>query len=161
MKSKIQQHKKNNFRGITKNLFITIAFVSSSILFAQTIKKTAIPDIVKENFSKEFPTNKANWGIEKSNFEAEFKMNGINTSAVYDKNGHRLELEVDMKIKELQTSILDYLKKNYPTYKITEAAKITNDKNVITYEAEIKKDRKSFDVLFDSEGKFTKIVLED
>ena len=50
-------------------------------------------------------------------------------------------------------SALVYIKTNYPKSKITEAAKITDDKNVVTYEAEIGKDGKSYDVLFDASGK--------
>ena len=62
---------------------------------------------------------------------------------------------------ELPANILEYLKKNYATNKITEAAKITDDKNVVTYEAEIGKDGKSYDVLFDFNGNFIKIVKGD
>ena len=39
---------------------------------------------------------------------------------------------------------------------ITEAAKITTDKNEVTYEAEVGKDGKSWDVLFNEKGKFLK-----
>lgn len=147
-----------------KHLFFIIAIAFSISSFAQTEKKSTkitIPTEVKDAFSKEFPGKKAKWEMENGSYEAEFKMNKTNASAVYDAKGNRKELEIDIKISALQTSILDYVKKNYTTAKIIEAAKITNDKNEITYEAEIKKEGKSYDVLFDASGKFIKIVDAD
>ena len=147
-----------------KQLFLAVVIMFGATAFAQTeskSKKTTIPTEVKAAFAKEFPNKKAKWEMDDGGYEAEFKMNGVDASAVYDKNGNRKELEVDMGIKDLQTSITDYLKKNYPTGKIHEAAKITDNKNTITYEAEIKKDGKSYDVLFDAKGKFIKIVKAD
>ena len=68
---------------------------------------------------------------------------------------------MDIKTSELPQAALDYLKKKYPKNKITEAAKTTDDKNVVSYEAEIKKKGKSYDLLFDESGKFLKIVQGD
>ena len=97
----------------------------------------------------------------KLNFEAEFKLKGSDASAVYDKKGYRKEIEITIKTVELPNEAIQYVKKNYPKSKITEAAKITNDKNLVTYEAEIKKDGKTYEVLFNDNGKFIKIVDED
>jgi hypothetical protein len=147
-----------------KKVFLVVAVVFSVSLFAQTerkSKKAIIPINVKTAFAQEFPNNKAKWGMEDGGYEAEFKINGNDASAVYDKNGHRKALEVAIKMVELPAISLEYLKKKYPTNKITETAKITDDKNAITYEAEIKKDNKSYDVLFDSNGNFIKIVAGD
>ena len=147
-----------------KKLFLAIAIVFSATITAQTetkSKKTAIPANVKEAFSKDFPEKKAKWGMEDGNYEAEFKIKGSDASAIYDKKGKRKALEIAIKTSELPTNALEYLKKNYPTNKITEAAKITNDKDVVTYEAEIGKDGKSYDVLLDENGKFIKIVEGD
>lgn len=147
-----------------KKLFLAIAIALSATMLAQTetkSKKTAIPVNVKEAFSKDFPEKKAKWGKEDDGFEAEFKINGTDASAVYDKTGHRKALEIAIKTSELPANTLEYLKKNYSTNKITEAAKITDDKDVVTYEAEIGKNGKSYDVLFDANGKFIKIVEGD
>ena len=88
-------------------------------------------------------------------------MNGSDASAVYDKTGHRKALEITIKESELPANVMQYVKTNYPATKITETAKITDDKNVVTYEAEIKKNGKSHDLLFDASGKFIKIVDGD
>tara|TARA_R110000868_G_scaffold332387_1_gene593427 strand:+ start:16119 stop:16565 length:447 start_codon:yes stop_codon:yes gene_type:complete len=147
-----------------KKIFLVLTLAFSVTLLAQTVeksKKGIIPSDVKTAFAKEFPNNKAKWGMEDGGYEAEFKIKGSDASAVYDKKGHRKALEVAIKTAELPINILEYLKKNYATNKITEAAKITDDKNVVTYEAEIGRDGKSYDVLFDFNGKFIKIVEGD
>uniref|UniRef100_UPI004047D357 PepSY-like domain-containing protein n=1 Tax=Mariniflexile sp. TaxID=1979402 RepID=UPI004047D357 len=147
-----------------KNIFLAIAIAVSATAFTQTentSKKINVPTIVTETFQNEFHYKNEKWGLEDGDYEAEFKINGADASAVYDKKGHRKALEVAIKTSELPEAVLHYLKKNYPTNKITETAKITDDKNVITYEAEIGKDGKSYDVLFEANGKFIKIVEGD
>ncbi|WP_395051651.1 PepSY domain-containing protein [Flavobacterium sp.] len=149
-----------------KKVFLAMAIAFSATLFAQTEakekeKKVTVPSAVSGAFAKEFPGKKAGWGMEDGGYEAEFKINGSDASAVYDKAGHRKALEVTIKTAELPANALQYVKNNHPATKITEAAKITDDKNVVTYEAEIGKDGKTYDVLFDASGKFIKIVEGD
>ena len=149
-----------------KKLFIAIAIICCATVSAQEkedkeLKKSAVPQVVKDEFNKEFPGKKAKWENENGGYEAGFKINGTDASAIYDKKGHRKELEIDMKVSELPQNVIAYVKKNYPSNKIKEAAKITDDKNVINYEAEITKDAKSYDLLFDADGKFIKIALGD
>lgn len=143
-----------------KKVFVVLAIVLSTTLFAQTETKEnkgRIPSVVSSTFVKEFPNKKVKWGMEDGDFEAEFKLNGSEASAVYDKSGHRKELEIEIKKTELPANVIDYIKKNYPTSTITEAAKITDDKMVVTFEAEIKKEGKKYDTIFDASGKFFKI----
>lgn len=141
-----------------------MAIAFSVTLIAQTeekSKKITVPTNVKEAFTKDFPGKKVKWEMEGDNFEAEFKIKGSDASAIYDKKGYRKEIEITIKTVELPNEALQYVKKNYPKSKIKEAAKITNDKNLVTYEAEIKKDGKTYEVLFNDNGKFIKIVDED
>lgn len=147
-----------------KKVFIAMAIAFSMTMFAQTEEKeknVTVPAVVKTAFAKDFSGKKVKWGMEDGNFEAEFKINGSDASAVYDKKGNKKEVEMTIKTAELPTNVLEYIKTNYPKSKITEAAKITDNKNAVTYEAEIGKDRKSFDVMFDANGKFIKIVEGD
>ena len=116
--------------------------------------KVVVPAAVKVAFQKDFPSvKKVSWGPEKADFEAEFKLNGVETSANYDKTGKRLEVETSMKTNELPKAVLDYVAKNFPKYKITEAAKTIDSKNVVTYEAEVTLKGKSSDLIFDVNGK--------
>lgn len=147
-----------------KKVFSILVISISTVLFAQTEGKSTklvVPAAIKETFAKEFPSKKAHWEMENGNYEAEFSLNGNDTSALFDTKGHRKALEIAIKKDELPAVVLVYLKKNYPTNKITETAKITDDKKVITYEVEIKKDGKLYDTLFDGTGSFIKIVKGD
>ena len=95
-------------------------------------------------------------GKEKDDFEAKFEFDGKDASAVYDKNGKRKAFEIAIYKSEFPTPIEEYLKKKYPKSKVLETAKITDDKNVVTFEAEIKIDGKPTDVIFDAKGTFIK-----
>jgi hypothetical protein len=119
-------------------------------------EKIEVPVAVLESFKKDFSPEKAKWKKEKNDFEVYFENKGIETSAIYNVSGHRKSIEVEIKETELPAGVLDYVKKSYPTEKIKEFGKITDDKNVVTFEVEVKKDKESHDVIFDSKGTFLK-----
>ena len=141
-----------------KNVILFAAIAISAIGSAQFKNKKEVPKVVKEAFQKEYPNTKVNWDIEAEGFEAEFKMNGKESSANYDKKGHKLATEIEIKESELPAKALTYIATTYPNKKIKETAKITDNKKVVTYEAEIKIDGKDSDLLFDTSGSFIKIV---
>lgn len=125
-------------------------------------KQVDVPAIVKDAFAKDFPSVKnVTWGAEDNDFEAEFKLNGVDCSANYNKAGHRLETETTIKDDQLPKEALDYINKNFSNYKLLEAAKITDDKNVVTYEAGLELNGKSIEVIFDANGKFLEKEEED
>jgi hypothetical protein len=118
-------------------------------------KQVNVPAAVKQNFTKDYPNVQVvTWKTEDNDFEAEFKLNDMDCSANYDKSGHRKEFEATIKNEQLPKAALDYIDKNYTDYKLVEAAKITNDKNEVTYEAEVGLNGKSMDLMFDANGKF-------
>lgn len=139
-----------------KNLILVAAIAISTVGFAQTKEKKEVPKVVKEAFQKEYPNTKVHWDVEKDGFEAEFAMNGKDASANYDKAGHKLATEIEIKESELPAKALAYIAATYPNKKIKETAKITDNKNVITYEAEVKIDGKGSDLIFDASGNFLK-----
>lgn len=144
-----------------RKVILLAAIAISSVACAQSKENKEVPKVVTEAFAKEYPNTKVAWDIEDDGFEAEFKLEGKEASADYDKNGNKLATEIEIKESELPTSALAYLKTNYPKSKIKETAKIIDSKNVVTYEAEIKIDGKNSDLLFDATGKFSKIVQGD
>jgi hypothetical protein len=143
-----------------KNIILFATLAITAIGCAQSKGKKEVPKVVKEAFQKEYPNTKVAWDIEKDSFEAEFKMNGKEASANYDKLGHKLATEIEIKESELPAKALTYISTTYPYKKIKETAKITDDKKVITYEAEIKIDGKDCDLIFDASGKFLKLLKE-
>lgn len=121
-----------------------------------------VPGQVKQAFIKEFPGAKdLRWGMEDGEYEAEFKLNGTVTSANYDKKGHRTELETDINVNQLPKAALEYINKNYPAYQIKEASKVLDDKNTVTYEAELNQREESFELVFDSNGKYLNLEKEE
>ena len=140
-----------------KILFLLIS--ASSILFthAQKINEKNVPPVVKATLQKQFPTAKnVIWEKEKENYEAGFKINETNYSALLTPAGDMIETEIEISVTALATSITNYIAKHYPKQKIKEAAKITNAKGEVTYEAEVN----NKDLIFDHSGKFLKEIKD-
>jgi hypothetical protein len=130
---------------------------------AQTkVKEAEVPKAVVESFNQNFKGAKVEkWEKEKNGeFEAEFTLNKVEQSANFSTDGKLLQTETEMKVSELPKSISDYFAKNYPTYKISEAARIVDPAGVISYEAEVEKGREEMDLIFDSNGGFLKKEVE-
>jgi hypothetical protein len=72
----------------------------------------------------------------------------VETSVVIDLKGNLLETEQEIPVNSLPEPITNYIATAYPGKKIAEAAKITDAKGTVTYEAEV--GRK--DVIFDANG---------
>jgi hypothetical protein len=142
-----------NKKEMKKSALIIIGLISFTGLFAQTKSSKHIPTVVKNAFTKQFPTVKTvKWDKEETEFEASFDLNGLDNSVLFDAKGNVLETESE--IKEVPKEILAYVKAKYPNHKITESAKITNAKGEISYEAEVKGN----DLIFDSKGNFIKEI---
>jgi hypothetical protein len=135
---------------------VIIGTLSAGAMQAQKLKEADVPAAVKESFKKEFPDAKAKeWEKEDGNYEAEFDMNKTETSAVFSAGGKLLETEQEMAVNTLPKSIADYVSKNHAGYKISEASKITEaGTGKISYEAEIKKGKEEWDLIFDDKGDF-------
>jgi len=134
-----------------KGVFLLTMITAVAFMNAQKVQHKDLPAAVQKGFQKQFPTVKdAKWEQENGNYEAGFKANGKKTSVVVSSSGDVLETETEMSSTLLSAPIKEYLSKKYPNRKIKEAAKITDAKGNVTYEAEV--DGK--DVIFDTAGKF-------
>lgn len=136
-----------------KIVFLLAAMLTLSLAHAQKISEKDVPAVVKTAFQKKYATIKeVKWEKEDGNFEAGFKENGKNYSVLLDINGNILETEAGIGVNELPDAVKSYISKTYPGQKIKEAAKITNNHGVVTYEAEVK----GKDLIFDNAGTFLK-----
>lgn len=151
---------------------IALVFVAN-MGSAQKIKEAEVPKAVLESFQKHFNGAKAEkWEKEDGNYEAEFdvsrvsmdnlkaKKEEIEMSALFSTSGELLESEEEIKVSALPAAVNDYISKNYAGYKIEEAAKITDSKGTVTYEAEVEKGKDEMDLIFDANGTFLKKVVE-
>lgn len=140
-----------------KAILIMVAVVAiASTASAQKVKEAEVPNNVKEAFAKKYPGSKAEWEKEGSDYEAEFDLNKIESSAVFTSNGTFKELEQEIKTATLPKAVTDYCTKNFAGYKLSEAAKITDASGKVMYEAEMEKGKEHFDAIFDDKGNFIK-----
>jgi hypothetical protein len=124
---------------------------------AQELKETEVPDLVKQSFSKVYPNIKVDaWEKEAANYEAEFHLNNIESSALFSEHGNFIELEQEIVLTDLPKAVIEYCTLNYKDYKLNEAAIITDVYKRATYEVELKKGKEKFDLLFDEQGNFVK-----
>lgn len=141
-----------------KTTISTIALcLGFSILNAQEVKEADVPKIVKDAFSKKYAGAKVEeWTKEDADYEAEFKLNKKESSALFSGDGSFKEVEQEIKISELPKGVADYCAKTFAGYKLSEASKITDSTGKVMYEAEMEKGKEHFDAIFDSNGTFMK-----
>lgn len=138
-------------------VMVLAATVAALNGYSQKIQEKDLPAAVKESFHKNYASAKqVKWDKEKENYEASFDWNGADHSVLYNAAGQTVETEVEIKVSELPAAAKQYMETHYSGKTIKEAAKITDAKQVVTYEAEIK----GMDVLFDAQGKFIKTVKD-
>lgn len=131
----------------------TIAYLLISCLLAASAfaGTTDVPAAVKGAFAKQFPNaQKVKWEKEKGNFEAEFRQDKKEFSALFDSNGNLLEWEEEIPASEVPKAAMEYAAQHYPGKKIKETARITDAKGDATYEVEVA----GKDLIFDANGLF-------
>jgi len=118
-------------------------------------KDEKIPAVAKSGLAAKFPTaKKVKWSVEKAGeFEAEFTLNKVETSVLFDAKGNLLETEVEIEETELPQAVKATLTKDFASYKLDEIEKATDAKGVITFEMEAAKGKEKLEISFDTYGK--------
>jgi len=133
---------------------VAAAAMITSLAWAQKINEKEVPIAVKNALHQKYPDAKdVKWEKENQYIEAEFDVKKSDVSVLFDDQGNIIETEQEIEINELPKGVVDYVKSHYKQ-NIKEAAKITDAKGTVTYEAEIK----GMDLIFDSNGKFLKEI---
>jgi hypothetical protein len=134
-------------------LFVCLAFVID--VSASNQKDEKIPATAKTGFAAKFPAaQKAKWSVEKpGEFEVEFKLNGVSTSALVDQKGNLLETETEIKESELPQAVKATIAKDFAGYKLGEIEKATDAKGVTAFEMEAAKGKEKLEISFDATGK--------
>lgn len=137
-----------------KSLLVIVLSLLSLVSFGQKVKEKEVPQIIKKALHEKYPTARAvKWDKEKNNYEASFDANEADNSVLFNQDGKIVETEVEIQISKLPKNALVYINKHFKNQKVKEAAKITNQKGEVIYEAEIA----GKDILFDANGNFTKV----
>jgi hypothetical protein len=150
--------KQINFNDMKKLFLLTICVAFFSVYCVQAqekSKKVEVPTAVKSAFEIKYPkAEKVSWGVENpGEFEAEFVLNGVESSVVFDSNGQFLESEIEMKESELPQTIKTTIAKDFAVYKLGDIAKSINAKGVVAYEMEASKGKDKYEISFDVNGK--------
>jgi hypothetical protein len=137
-------------------LAIAFAFISSSA-FSQKNPS----EIVKKEFMKKYATAQSvKWDSEEKNeWEAEFTMDGKKMSASFDDSGKWLESETTITDKDLPSSVISVLNKDYQGYKKGHI-EIFESPAMKGFEIGLKKGDTSLEVVFDNNGKIIKKTSE-
>ena len=138
-----------------KLLMLSVCMAIAISLAAMNQKEAQIPAAAKTGFAAKFPAaQKVKWSIEKpGEFEAEFKLNKVETSAVFDAKGNLIETETRIKESELPQAVKATITKDFAGYKIDEIEKATNAKGAATFEMEATKGKDELEISFDANGK--------
>jgi hypothetical protein len=138
-----------------KLLMLSVCMAFVICVSSMNQKEVQIPAAAKTGFAAKFPTaQKVKWSIEKpGEFEAEFKLNKVETSAVFDAKGNLIETETEIKESDLPQAVKATIAKDFAGYKIDEIEKATNAKGATTYEMEATKGKDELEISFDASGK--------
>ena len=134
-----------------KNIFFVVAFIFMSV--ASCISQN-IPQVVASAFQIKFPkATNIKWGKENAHeYEAEFKIDGIDYSANFSGSGEWLETEISFTFDQLPTNVKAAFNSSHKDAKVKEVAKIETSKGITKYELEIKQGVKTVDILYNTEG---------
>ena len=134
-------------------LLVCIVFVIG--VSAMNQKDEKIPAAAKTGFATKFPTaQKVKWSVEKpGEFEAEYTMNGVESSVLFDAKGNLLESETEIKEADLPQSVKAAIAKDFTGYKMDEIEKAVDAKGATTFEMEAAKGKDKLEISFDSNGK--------
>jgi len=136
---------------------LAVALMFTAVIgYGETVQKKDVPDAVVQHFAKQFPkVENVQWSKEHGEFEANFEQDDQEMSATYDAQGNHIETETEMATDQLPQTVKSTIAKQFSGYDLREAAKIVKNEGT-TYEAELHKGEKSFDVIFNADGTVVK-----
>lgn len=137
-------------------LGLVLAFMVTTAIACGANAKGKVPKAVKEAFSQKFPDVKqVEWGKESSDeWEAEFKMNGMEYSANYTRDGEWKETEHEIDKNNLPQAVQKTLKSKFSSYEMEEAEMSETSKGMV-YEFMLGKDDHRMEVAMDANGNVT------
>ena len=134
-------------------MLLCAAFMSMSV-YAQKISADKVSAAVMTTFKVKFPSaENVTWEMETAGeYEASFKSNTVEQSATFDRNGRWVSTETEINVSELPETVTQAIAKQFAGFKTTEASKVEHTRHGSCYEAEIVKEKESYDVLVSSKG---------
>jgi len=143
-------------------LGLGLVFMATTAFACSDMGKDKVPKVVKDAFSKKFPTaKKVHWDKESDKeWEAEFKMNKMEYSANFLADGTWKETEHEIDKNDIPQTVMNTLSNSFLGYDIEES-EISETKDGTVYEFEIEKGEREMEVAIDSNGKIVKKESSD
>ena len=135
------------------SLLMISTFAAILSACGQKLDSSKVPTEVKEAFTKRFPGVKEKWEKENSDYEAEFKINGVEQSSNFDFAGKWLVTETEVKTKDLPVAVIAVLKKDFIDFKVEEAEKVEHAPDELFYELALEKGESNIELKISYEGK--------
>jgi uncharacterized membrane protein YkoI len=135
-------------------IIIALAIMTIALAMAQKVSSDKVPAIVTSAFKAKFSTaTDAKWEIEKkTEYEAEFKLNGAEYSANFKEDGTWLETEMEISVSQLPETVSGLIAKDFAGFKVEEAEKTETSDNKLFYEVEVSKDKEKYEVKISPTG---------
>ncbi len=144
-----------------KTLMVIMSIALSSCqINAQKMNEGDVPKVLKNALHQKFKAKDVDWNKEGENYEASFDQKGKDISVLFSEDGSILEVEREIRKKELPAAVQVALARDFNGFDLKEAAVIEAN-GQISYEAEVKKWKESFDLIFDAQGNLKKKVTPD
>jgi len=140
-----------------KTILIGIIAVTVASPSCAQKSTSSAPEAATKAFSAKFPNAKnVKWDKENENeWEAEFKIGGVEYSANYTSDGIWKETEHEIKKSEVPANVIATINTEYAGYKIEEM-EISETIEGLVYEFEIEKGESEWEIAIDATGKVTK-----
>jgi uncharacterized membrane protein YkoI len=132
---------------------LTLAIVMAASACNSIWGNTAVPEAVKVQFTERYPTIKqAEWEQENGNYEAEFKVSGLERTALFSPEGKLISYTEEIDQRHLPKQIVEQVQAQYTNYKIDEAHRIHQNGDA-TYLVELEDNMDELKLQFDASGK--------
>ncbi len=140
-----------------KNLILITFIVLFFQLNAYSQKVKPVPTSIRTTFKQKFPNIKRviwdNGNVKE--WEAEFRLNGNEYSAIFNLQGKWIKTEHEIDRKEIPSNVKATLAKEFEGYKIVEA-QISETSKAKVFEIGLKKDKNNVKVTLDIGGNILK-----
>ena len=135
--------------------FLIISTALAAGVSAQQLSPRQVPASVKESFHSKFKgVRQVEWKLKSDqNYEAEFRLKGVEVAVKFDQRGKWLETETAINKSELTTDIRATISTDYKDYKIIETQKVerVNDKPIL-FEVHLDNAEEILKLQFESNG---------
>ncbi|MGK9118343.1 PepSY-like domain-containing protein [Olivibacter jilunii] len=136
--------------------------INAGVSLGQDIQPSQVPSVVVNSFNKAFPkASDVEWEMQGDLYKVEFETGllSVDHDVWYDKGGKLIEHKEEISKKDLPSTVLATIKKDFSKYRIEDVKKITKAQQVV-YTLELKSAAEELKVAFDTNGKVLSSALD-